>query len=206
MKSSSVPLNIDSPLPLTKTHVPCKRLGCIQIAKGLLAALVVGAVLTGCGGSSSSSSSAPPQYKVSAALSNVATSGLKLHLDASGEFRNIDVRNRCRPSISLSSLSEGRTYAVSVIQHPEGQHCSIQNARGTMSGEFDVSNIAVTCETLQPTSSAQRWLIWWDLACSCSLPAPMLESTGALKRFPSRRMATLNRRLFFPPLAQRQYL
>lgn len=147
IKSSSVPLNIDSPLPLTKTHVPCKRLGCIQIAKGLLAALVVGAVLTGCGGSSSSSSSAPPQYKVSAALSNVATSGLKLHLDASGEFQNIDVKSG-QTSISLDSLSEGKTYTVSVIQHPEGQHCSIQNARGTMS-KVDVSNIAVTCETLQ---------------------------------------------------------
>ena len=147
--STQIGISSQSRLELTTIDSSFKRRERFQLAKGLLAAFAVGLVLTGCGGGGGGGSStpAPLEHKVSASVSNLAASGLKLHLDAAGKFQDVDVKSD-QTQVDFDSLAEGKAYAVSVIQNPVGQQCSIQNARGTV-GTADVSNIAITCETLQ---------------------------------------------------------
>lgn len=109
-----------------------------NITRASSLAMILGAVMTGCGGGGSSA----PTYQVSASISGLSGSGLQLQLNSGapvtvGTGSSITFPNR---------LGNGASFQVKVASQPQSpaQTCLVSNGSGTIAAA-DVSNVSITC-------------------------------------------------------------
>jgi N-acetylneuraminic acid mutarotase len=109
----------------------------VRALRALSLTLILGAVLTGCGGGSSRTT-----YSVSASISGLSGSGLQLQLNSGmavgvGTAGTVTFPNR---------LDNGVSYQVKVASQPHSpaQTCLVSNGSGTIAAA-DVSNVTITC-------------------------------------------------------------
>ena len=109
-------------------------------------------LLAGCGGGSSSSSSSgggsssgtpPPTYAIGGGVSGLAA-GAELTVDIVGGSFTISTNGAVT---FVDEFVSGESYNVTITAQPDGQICSVANGSG-MIADADVTNIAITCESL----------------------------------------------------------
>jgi hypothetical protein len=111
--------------------------------------LVAAILIFSCGGGGGSNSSAPtssPTLTIGGRVNGLSGAGLELMLNGGGRL-SIEANG---VFIFPESISNGRTYAVTVSVQPSNptQHCITSNASGTSSD--DVTDIEITCFEMHP--------------------------------------------------------
>ena len=134
------------------------------------------ALLSACGGGGSSNGGSggggtppiPATYGVGGAVSGLVGAGLQLQdngtdmlaVAASGAFS------------FPGRLAAGAAYAVSVLEQPSGQTCTVANGSGAIAAA-DVTTIAVSCTDTPPPSLAVTGIVPADQAASAPRASPV---------------------------------
>jgi 6-phosphogluconolactonase (cycloisomerase 2 family) len=86
----------------------------------------------------------PNVHAMTGSVSNLLVDGLTL----TNGTQQIDVPSGATSFDFFTPLPEGTAYQVAVTTQPDGQHCAVQNASGTV-GSSDATNVSVVCRLLQ---------------------------------------------------------
>jgi hypothetical protein len=121
-------------------------LGGVRIFLG--GTFICASLLAGCGGGSGSIAK---EYTVGVSVSGLTGAGLVLQLNR-GSTLSVDTSGI---ATFETPLSPGMAYVVSIETQPSSpsQYCSVSNGTGII-GAADVTNVAITCVTSPPATSA----------------------------------------------------
>jgi uncharacterized protein YkwD len=117
-----------------------------------LSILLIGALLTACGGGGSGSASpgsgggSSTSYTVGGSVSGLnGAASLSLNGETAQSV------NSDGSFVFSASLASGDTYAVTVVTAPAGETCTVGNGSGTV-GSANVTNVTITCAVPSGTS------------------------------------------------------